>query len=303
MKTTNTTRKPSRKYLSPNTINGITCILGVISIFSAFIINAISDFIVILVGFGTSLISMGLINFLWGLRVENRVLKTVTDATMHAWSSVNKMRYNQMVHICFLEKNGKIIANIKHDFEYAGEFPFTVPGNLEIYSDYRGNKYDAKNPSTYIEEFSENGTPVLKWDNESDRERLCFFKYGRLYFSHQIKIPPLHDNPAKYSFIIHADYQLNDRLIWTFQEVSENAKIRIERKGICQNMPFHLNIDHPLESLILEKDNKSLQIDQKTGKINQNDFIINIERSILPSQGFAISWYPENANKNITPFN
>jgi len=143
-------RTSPRKYLSPRAINIITCIAGIVFIVVPIILlkkgvfnNDAYDYVMLFVGFGTSLMSMGLINFLWELRVSNRVLKTVTDATMHAWGFVNKMRYNQRVEITFstinfIDSNGnadyKVVADVLHLFKYKGEFPFSMKSNLEIYS-------------------------------------------------------------------------------------------------------------------------------------------------------------------------
>jgi len=108
-------------------------------------------------------------------------------------------------------------------------------------------------------------------------------------------MPPLSDDSREISFKIRTEYQKNDRLLWTFQEVCENAYIRIVREGKCRDMTFHISLDHPLETMILEKDNKlDKDISPQTGKISEDNYDCSIEisRSILPSQGFAISWFP-----------
>ena len=95
-------------------------------------------------------------------------------------------------------------------------------------------------------------------------------------------------------FKIHSEYEQTDRLIWAFQEISNNVKVIINLMyGKIEDLDnkFLLTISHPLEEDILRR-NPNIR---ENGEIifngemkRKGDFIL--DETLLPYQGFEISW-------------
>jgi len=98
-------------------------------------------------------------------------------------------------------------------------------------------------------------------------------------------------------------YSLNDRLIWSFQEISNGAVIAFDARALLQNDAkkgtYSMTILHPEANEIIKRHKDFF--DEKTGNINLIPFEaipseektpVEIEMCniILPYQGFEIAW-------------
>jgi len=121
---------------------------------------------------------------------------------------------------------------------------------------------------------------------------------GKLHFETDYDAPTTSDKSKKFKFVIHNEYQTTDKLVWNFEEISEDKctiTIKIQ-KYHYDNFQFYIRINHPCTSTIVA-DNKSSITDEIEGKLNflegkagYHHCTIIINKKILTYQGFELSW-------------
>lgn len=283
------------------TINAFAIGIGIVLFIVAFAIYqknvSYNGLIQVLMSIGAGLISAVLINILYEIRSQNPVLKMIMDASRESWNTINKIRDDQSVNIKFSKKNDKLIAKITHEFQYIGITRQSYKAEIAIFSDFRGEapkKEELNNanyyPAFYFEKISLNNLPVKKWNQISDRGDLCNVINGRIFYSQDIDMPSKGGQSKKLKFEIHNTYDINDKLVWTFQELSEDAVINIEIDNSFKELDFFLRLNHPLAKDIIQKNIQSVAIDSKTGKLTEDNISLRIHEKILPFQGFEMHW-------------
>ena len=273
-----------------------------------------SDIKVIFAGCGISLLSTGIINLLWEKRANNLIdkMKEASNIALDVLNAQNNIRYNQVVNIEFnkAEDNDTIIANIIHSFTYYEDGKAGQKCKLEIFSDFRGkilspdelNEQGTK-PDFYFIKIEENDIPLAQWENINDRKKMYNVINGKLYYSNDEITFPLNEYKIgeNFKFHIRNKYKKHDRLVWTFQEMARGGiKILITIGEKCENMNFYIRLNHPKVKDIIVEHNKNInkkkkntinnKIDEETGKINNKQLELFLNKSVLPYQGFEISW-------------
>lgn len=290
--------KGKTKPMSPMLINGITFILGLIFLVIRFAIpNIPYDISSGLLSVGTAFFSTSIINFLWERRTRNAVLKMFTDSTIENWKSVNKIRSDQVVILDFKAENDKMIVTITHKFTYNGTGSRSYKDVLIIYSDYIGEPpcletLDTAPPPFYFKKVIEDDKIIAEWKKGKPRENLCTILGGKLKYTRNLKMPAENEN-RRFEFEIHNEYRLTDRLVWTFQELSENATIRINLDSIKHDYIPFFRVNHPSSYEIVNDNGQNITLDTVTGEILEYNEEFQINKKILPNQGFEISWKPK----------
>ena len=291
-----------RKPIKPMVINFITFAVGIILIFLYFSSATIAyEVSTVVVGVGTGLVSASVINFLFEMRTRNKIIEMVTSATMENWSSVNRIRAQQKVELTFKKVGSKIHVEVLHDFSYEGWKKFSHDDTVSIENDYRGILYPQEEnfettiPPCYFKEVRVDGEIKATWDKPDDRKDMCRITKGKLYYNMPITIPP-QQGRVDLQFFIHNEYELSDKLVWTFQEISEGAKLHIKLDKSCRNMCFYFRVNHPLAKDIIHDNVQRIQTDPRTGlvKIDSINGYFHLNKKILPNQGFEIAWSEES---------
>lgn len=290
------------KPVQPMLINSITILIGTVLI-ALYITPRIEfEFITVVIGVGTGLVSASLINILFEMRTRNKVIEMTTSATMENWPSVNRIRGKQKVNITFKKAGEKIHVTTRHNFTYEGRGRFAHDESLAIESDYRGILYPEQedfadvDPPCYFREVLVDDKVIASWENPDERKRLCTITRGKLRCVTPFIMPP-HGGSVGLEFLIHSEYELNDRLTWTFQEIAESADIRIRVDPNCHDMFFYFRVNHPLTEGIVKDNHDRIPTSSRTGKIeieslsslSSKDYF-HYNKKILPNQGFEIAW-------------
>ena len=95
---------------------------------------------------------------------------------------------------------------------------------------------------------------------------------------------------AGFEFGIHRQYELQDRLVWSLQEFSDDLEIQI---NINENLPsksFFFALNHPLADAIMSHGDNCTYVDNQNCSLRRNKATIRIDEIILPYQSFEISW-------------
>ena len=306
----------------------------------------------IFAGAGVSLLAACLVhqgmNKYWNAPVMQRFHKAILDA----WPEICRIRYDQSITFNFSKgsrSNGVEYINLDiiHEFCYKNDQNVQDRFFLHVFSDFRN-----------INEPAQDGKAEGESTQGKDAKRFYFRKihlspgllleydtieklHGKEYvndllantecknkLSFRQDVFSIEPNQRRgLSFEIHSEYELTDRLVWSFQEISEKVDVTINLLDDCICTPndmFILTINHPLEAVILDK-NKSLD---KNGKIkfecpeskqnsgskyNSDDkqssdsqrsigkqSKFKLWDTILPYQGFELSWN-WNVNRVETP--
>ncbi|MCL2222466.1 MAG: hypothetical protein FWC20_03640 [Oscillospiraceae bacterium] len=296
--------------LSARVINGSAITLGIaFFLFSLFIyreVPSLHGLVQVLVSIGAGLVSAVLINILYEIRSRNIVLKMIEKASVEAWNTISKIRDDQSVDLVFSRKANKVIVEIEHEFQYLGLSRISYRDDVSIFSDFRGKAPSKESfsdseyvPDFYFKKISINNLPIKRWSQDSDRVELCNVTNGKLFYSQDIDMPSMGGKSQKLTFNIHNTYDVVDKLVWSFQELSEDAVINIEIKDDCDDLEFFFRVNHPLAKDIIQKNIKSVGIDPKTGKLFEKTINITIHEKILPYHGFEISWIPRESKSSV----
>lgn len=287
-------------------IIGITiCITGVVFKYSKEIamLRTLSD---ILIALGVSIVASVIINIILTLKCENDLnWKAFEQAYYQSITKKDRIRYFQRIELRFsvFEKDDNIFMKliIRHSFDYT-------------------NKTKVKKKYHIINLFNDNHIPEPF--NVTDDFK-CFLTVGdaRIKLKKPVRkdgkimIEPeytkdtsfvLHPNESEHiNYDIESIYSTNDRLIWSFQEISEGAVISFCLENISTintlKGKYFLTILHPEADEIKNKNIGNGFLD-KNGELHFDNNHMSNERScfepfeiricdvILPYQGFEVKW-------------
>jgi len=273
-----------------------------LSFFSTELI-VVSKIELILASIGVTLFCTGVINLviLAVDKGQEDKINMATEMALEILKTCTNVRRNQNITITFNEDGDKIIADITHSFYYNDENKEGKNCSVVIFSDFQGEKETITSTSTPKFYFKEvhGEDEVLIWQAESHRKRLYTIKNGKLWIKLNSKFPAKSSTNKEFKFVICNQYNTNDRLFWTFQEMSAgDVTIKIDCRNLTCNRRFYFRIDHHSIEQIITNHNKSIKKDSKsnakinptTGLIEGNYLDLKISENILPYQGFEISW-------------
>ena len=166
---------------------------------------------------------------------------------------MQKIRHNQKITLDFSLKNERVVVKSTHKFSYMGK----IKGNISIFSDFRGlspgqsalQDLDDKKlleqlskewPRFRFTEIKDNDV-YYNWENaenhlnkyidgsEADGEKAAkiFRKLIRLEKNKLFYEGKSEQSAYKrdFNFVIHGEYNKDDRLVWCIQDISEEFDI------------------------------------------------------------------------------
>jgi len=198
-----------------------------------------------------------------------------------AWleSSSDIIRSEQTIDLCFesVKHNTEDMIKITavHKYIVHNSFPdkaLSVP--VKIYSGL-GRGKSAEGGFEYVKindtEFSGDLLRVHIATNEEQTIK---------HFIYNLSIPI--GGSASFEYHSYGIYRLEDRLIWTFQRMSDNIRLSVKNDTNFKDKLFKYKINHhDCEAIENGRINRSSQ---------QNRDTINFDDYIFPYQGFEISW-------------
>lgn len=264
------------------------------SAFLAFIGTAFS-------GVGCSLIASALVARIMALKPSERVLKEISGV-MKQYAEF--IRYDHTLELRFSKK----IINSQETIILVGEHKFTFKNDqilfskskkIEMYTDV-GRQCQNINDhegfdSVQIDNTEYNYKKQLELEKKDMQVEKCFEKKpnGKVYFIKNVKIP--RKNELRVVSRTFGIYRLEDRMVWTVQDLSKNFKVRVIDNTDC-GMPFEFKINH--------HDEKDIHINPDVTMTHEKRRVYDIDFStpVLPYQGFEIKWsfksQPDLANEN-----
>lgn len=305
-------KKKIRAFWTPLIVHMVCGIIGITLCIIGFVFNytniilKLGTLSEILIALGISILASVIINIILTLKCENDLnWKAFERAYYQSITKKDRIRYLQRIelHFSVFEKNDKIFMKllIRHSFDYS-------------------NKTKVKKKYHIINLFNDNHIPEPF--NVSDDFK-CFLTVGdtRVKLKRPVRkdgkimIEPeyskdtsfeLHPNESEHiSYDIESIYSINDRLIWSFQEISEGAVISFDLENMSTNNTlkgkYFLTILHPEADEIKNKNIENGFLD-KNGELHFDNNQISDERNsfepfeiricdvILPYQGFEVKW-------------
>ena len=128
-----------------------------------------------------------------------------------------------------------------------------------------------------------------------DLHRMTRVKKNKLYYRSKAKLTK---EKTRFEFVIHRKYGLDDRLVWSIQELSDaglEITIKFDENLMQEKNKFFFVLNHPLANKILKSPNNEYRIDEYgrllgNDKDTPNKTTLAINQIILPYQSFEISW-------------
>jgi hypothetical protein len=267
----------------------------------------------LLTGLGTSLCGGALINFLLDKRLNDPVTLNVLAALKEVSGKIDRVRYDQTVSLTFTikyekitDENGdekkvpaKVFVTTVHKFHYRNTSFLAKKYPLSIFSDFRCegdgdvNKYDFHFKEIFRSRDSKSDIVdelTRKWVNcttDAEKKELSDRENNKLIWKDEFKIVP--QGERELSFHIHGEYALNDRLIWSFQEVSDvsaDVKLTVNIDSATSPKDYRIKFNHPNEVEIL---GQNPDIDNE-GRLQKPSSDVLLSYVILPYQGFELIW-------------
>jgi len=277
-------------------------------------------------GLGASMLSAALINLLWDKMKSSTAWRMLEKSMYTNWDEFSKVRYNQTVEMTFTLKDGGVDVKTEHSFSYKvselREYDKKFC-DVSIFSDFQPVYFggDVQDDAFHFESINIGitGFKELKWSNavntEGDvinprlKKTLSKQKNGKLtYRSSRLPLPTT--DYLDINFVIRGRYNSKDRIVWIFQELSEDSTIKLNRSGLPNNAVLYMSINHPLAEKILSTSENAGIVDPATGEIlikisETPDISLELDKSILPYQGFEVHWDADSKQKvekrNLSP--
>jgi len=236
---------------------------------------------------------------------ESPVVKLFKKAIDDAGDSISRIREQQDVTFSFRVNSRKIpnnnstdtvsvmVVEVTHKFTYVNESCDDQNFSLVIYSDFRKtDEFDNLKKKFHFKLINLGDGVDILFDgaNEQVKDRLEAVYNDKLYFEEE-NIVLEKGATRNFLFKIYSEYQLTDRLTWSFQELARNATIRIKAQDASDHS-FVMKINHPLERKILKNpDNRDGIKNDGSVELNRDKYSeIKFSEVILPNQGFELSW-------------
>lgn len=282
---------------------GLIGVAMVVAGFSSSLLSCSKTISDTLIALGISVLAGVLINTITTLKKEK-------DLNWHAFerafyesiTTKDRIRHSQRIELCFDVKNdndNKLMSlNIKHSFDFCNM--------TKIRQDYRliklFNDYHPPNCADFNQNFSctlvvgDKKVP-LKSPDSKDGKIIIETEDSRDAF-----ITLLPNETKHIHYDINNVYSMNDRLIWSFQEISDGAVIAFDVEKMANSDAvvgqYFLTILHPEAEEIKERnlknnflnENGELCFNTRATDGNLAPFEIKINNMILPYQGFEIKW-------------
>ena len=137
--------------------------------------------------------------------------------------------------------------------------------------------------------FKDNGSCVNP-KVEKELENLAILlntSKNKLVYESKFTVSP--GQTANFEFGVHRQYELQDRLVWSLQEFSNDLEIQIKVDKKLSPESFFFVLNHPLADVIMSHGNNGRYV-AKNCSLRGETATIQIDEIILPYQSFEISW-------------
>jgi len=286
-----------RKRWPPIIVHFICLIIGLVMSISGWLLHdKMSEFKSslpdTLIALGVSILASAFINALVTLKeTVDLNWKAFEKAFYESITVKDRIRHLQRVELIFkiVDDAGKRYMKVstQHSFDFRNDTHLKQDYKLmKLFNDYHPpmeNGHFDFACKLYVD----NEAIPLKFIHEGSKMEISVEDTNR-------STKELHPNESMHiRYEIENFYDLNDRLIWSFQEISDGAVIALSSNDDAQKGTYFITLLHP-EAEDIRKKHKNY-FDKKQGNIKmaQSEEIpieIKISNIILPYQGFEIAW-------------
>lgn len=231
--------------------------------------NANSSLEAPLIGVGGSVLATAIVNWVLTYNLGNIPISSIVEALAQ---KIEFMRTKQEAELTFTLHNDRVRLEKRHRYHLRNTRHYTRPHRISMFTD--------TSPAT---DTNKSGFILVLEPDGSQLEGARLAEYvswegGKHVFRKKYNLQPGDENAFEFRSVDY--YRLNDRLIWTIQDLSEDFQVRIRNQTGRGNL-FKVKINHHCEKDIL---------DQMTVIDGSNEIIIEFNAEILPYQGFEIMW-------------